>query len=151
MNEKPGKRLVTWNYYFGMLSKKVIACALIGFFGFIAFVAFRLAGTLLWGAFEPEWRSTLGLWVVLAGLLCAVGSVTLWGGFRMLTNVKNAEKIAPITRHNTGDLPEVETLVRSSDLRPSHQQAELLRAAKPGQETPPEELLRAAQTNRDNG
>ncbi len=58
--------------------------------------------------------------------------------------------MVPVTRHKTGDLPEVETLVRASDLPPSHQQAELLRAAQPGQETSPEELLRATQGNRDN-
>ena len=60
-------------------------------------------------------------------------------------NVTGVTLIVP----NTAPLPPPEdTLLRASDLPPSHQQAELLRAAKPGQETPPEELLRAGQENR---
>jgi len=51
--------------------------------------------------------------------------------------------IAPITPQNAKQLPEIETLVRASNLPPSHQQAELLRATSQGSETPPEELLRA--------
>ena len=58
----------------------------------------------------------------------------------MGTDVTEVTFIAPKTALV---LPPEESLLRPSDLPPSHQQAELLRAAKPGQETPPEELLRA--------
>jgi hypothetical protein len=61
----------------------------------------------------------------------------------LFREAKAIERVAPITRHNTGHLPAAETLVRASDLPPSHQQAELLRAAPQGSETPAEELLRA--------
>jgi len=53
------------------------------------------------------------------------------------------DQIVVMRRPNTGNFPEVETLIRPSDLPPSNQQAELLRAAQDGKETPAEELLRA--------
>ncbi|HLK57424.1 MAG TPA: hypothetical protein VKU00_12715 [Chthonomonadaceae bacterium] len=53
----------------------------------------------------------------------------------------------PITDHNAHLLPLMETLVRGSDLPPTEQQNELLRAVQQGQETPTEQLLRASQTN----
>ena len=55
------------------------------------------------------------------------------------------ERVAPITHRNTHRLPPEESLVRPSELPPSQQQAELLRAAPFGRETPPAELLRATQ------
>ena len=82
---------------------------------------------------------------ILAGvIILSIASLLPLLGWRLGKAAFVAERVTPITRRNTGDIPEVESLVRPSDLPPSHQQAELLRAAKPGQETPPEELLRAA-------
>lgn len=77
-------------------------------------------------------------------------SVGLFCGCKsFFTSAREIEPVAPITRHNTGDLPAVETLVRPSELPPSHQQTELLRAARHGQETPAEELLRATSTQQE--
>jgi hypothetical protein len=80
----------------------------------------------------------------LLSVLC-VGAI--WYGVRLFKSAEKKESVALITRHNTGSLPEVETLVRGSDLPPSQQQAELLRAVKSGQETSPEELLRATEAH----
>jgi len=65
--------------------------------------------------------------------------------YRSCWSAQEIEPVAPITRHNTGRLPEIETLVRPSDIPLSHQRAELLRATEPGQETPAEELLRSTE------
>jgi hypothetical protein len=60
---------------------------------------------------------------------------------------KTVRALQPINFADTTAIPEEETLVRASDIPPSHQQAELLRAAPQGSETLAEELLRAT-TNR---
>jgi len=65
------------------------------------------------------------------------------GAFQLFKKERTIERVAPITRHSTSFLPPKESLVRASDLPPSQQQAELLRAAPRGSETPTEELLRA--------
>ena len=59
--------------------------------------------------------------------------------------------VVPLTRANMGDLPALDTLVRASQApaQTDEQQAELLRAAQYGRETPAEELLRAS-TNQEN-
>lgn len=60
---------------------------------------------------------------------------------------KDIEPVRPLTSYNVHQLSPEDSLVRASDLPPSHQQAELLRAVPQGSETPPEEMLRA-DTNR---
>lgn len=51
--------------------------------------------------------------------------------------------VIPLTRVNTADLPAPEILVRASSEPPQAQESMLLRAAAEGQETPPEQLVRA--------
>ena len=143
MSEKPRKRLVGWNQYLAILGKKGIIYG-IGFLCIIAVcVCFLGVGSA-------------GVWILLRGadnfvvtlIVCgvSVGILMLRSGKFLYTKAKSMEAVALITRHNTGHLPAVETLVRASGLPPSHQQAELLRAAQYGNETPPEELLRATTT-----
>ena len=76
---------------------------------------------------------------------------TFCGCMPFFVRARTIEPIAPITRHNTGQLPEVETLVRASDAPPSQQQTELLRAARQGSETPSEQLLRAGKESGQDG
>ena len=70
----------------------------------------------------------------------------IWLGKSMFKKAQRIEPVALLKRQSVIPLPEAETLVRASELPPSHQQAELLRAAPQGSETPVAELLRA--TNR---
>ncbi len=63
----------------------------------------------------------------------------------LFKRVEQIRPVALITKHTAKRLPEVETLVRGSDLPSSSSQAELLRAAGKGAETPSEHLLRATQ------
>ena len=84
------------------------------------------------------------------GVFGTCSLLTLWYGKTLFKAATQIRPVVLITKHNAKYLPEVETLVRASDLPTSRQQAELLRVAKPGQETPPEELLRAIQGNKGN-
>jgi hypothetical protein len=132
MSEKPGKRLVSkWEYVRVTAVRTLVGSGFMFSVILGSLTLFPTISCFMWGqAFGVVfWGSWTACFLAIA-----------------VSFYKKSEKIkhvAPITRHNTGHLPEVETLVRAADLSPSHQQAELLRAAKPGQETPAEELLRA--------
>jgi hypothetical protein len=88
--------------------------------------------------------------VLMLGL-GAFSSVLCVGATRFALALQKAARqlppVAPITRHNTGKLPEVETLVRGSERPVSSAQTELLRATYQEANTPSEQLLRAAQHN----
>jgi len=71
----------------------------------------------------------------------------MWFGRILFKRAEKIEPVALITQHNSRNLPDIETLVRGSD-PPLSQSTTLLRAVQQGQETPQEELLRAAQTNK---
>ncbi len=140
--EKPQKRLMGKGRYYTVVGIKVSLSAVSVVFA-IAAVAGVLfcAVTMAWSIFRPDYMFPLPeyipLFCVIIFLFCCSLQVWLWQ--------RQIKPVAAITRHNTGDLPDVETLVRASNLPPSHQQAELLRASGQGAETPAEQLLRAAQ------
>jgi predicted membrane metal-binding protein len=140
--EKPQKRLVGKGRYYTVVGIKIslsavsVVLAIAG----VAGVVF-CAVTMIWSIFRPDYMFPLPEYIpifcVIIFLFCCSLHVWLWQ--------RQIKPVAPIMRHNTGDLPEVETLVRASNLPRSHQQAELLRAAGQEAETPPEQLLRAGQ------
>jgi hypothetical protein len=146
MSEKPRKRLVSWQQCLGIKGVKgagysfSIVCILGGllflFFG-LMFAASGLSERHIEGPLE---------WILPGGFMSGLGIATIRGGKMLFKYTKEIPPVQLITHHNTGQLPEVETLVRASDLPTSHQQANLLRAAPQGSETPAEELLRAATT-----
>ena len=151
MSEKPQKRLVSKREYLKTLLGKggfyssAMACAVGGGVLLIVSLFFLWLGLPPWDNL-PDVGDRI--WMFLCGVLLGVPFVTaVWFGVSLFKAGARMEPVAPITRHNTGQLPEIETLVRASDLPPSHQQAELLRAAPQGSETPPEELLRATAAN----
>ena len=166
MSDKPGKRLVIHNnahqdkippapkrlvskgHYiitnaakivFGLLSVLLLVCFCLSLCLFIFCCVFPFG---VFGEMSEVFFRGSGV-----SLILSLGAFCVCMLFHM--RARTIEPIVQVTRHNTGSLPEVETLVRASDLPPSHQQAELLRAAQPVQETPPEELLRATQGSRD--
>jgi hypothetical protein len=161
MSKKPGKRLIIhsnahrdraptrstpptrlvskWEYlatvvvggFFGLLGVLSISVAIIS-----SFILLCMCGIPFLGELSEDFSNIAGGSFVLSlGAFCVC--------LPLFMRVQKMETVAPATRHNIGDLPDVETLGRASDLPPSQQQAELLRAAKSSQETPPEELLRA--------
>lgn len=148
MSEKPKKRLVGWTQYLMTIQDKslhYVAGSVCGIGGllFLMFSAFLFYALLSEGV-------DAGFFLSLTGGGAAFGIFLLWAGTAIFKNAKEIAPVALITRHNTGQLPAVETLVRASDIPLSQQQAELLRAAPQGKKTPAEELLRAGHENRQD-
>ena len=132
--EEPQKRVVRWKEYAEFVSVQGIAGSL-GYFFLLGGMLFLIAGIPL---------ALLGGWIGLFGgaILSIMGLFGINISKTLFDKIEKMEPLALLTKENAKHLPETETLVRPSDLPSSQQQAELLRAAQPGQETPPEELLR---------
>jgi hypothetical protein len=143
MSEKPQKRLVGWKQYLSILGKKGLTygwatmCIIAG-----CLLLLGVASACLWILFDGVSESSLFTLLALIGALVGFSIQTLRAGKSLYVRARNMETVTLLTRHNTADLPAIETLVRASDA-PTSQQAELLRAAQYGKETPAEELLRA--------
>ncbi len=90
------------------------------------------------------------VYMYVAFLLFCVSAGMFFAAFRFYTNEQKVKRVVPITKRSSHLLPPEETLVRPSDLPRSHQQAELLRAATHGSETPAEELLRATTNSKED-
>ena len=147
---KPRKRLVGWKQYarttwakgIGYSGATVVSCCGVGFL--------VLGLILLWQGFQIS-EPTARMSIVMGGVGCGIGSfLTLWYATTLFKDAQQIEPVELITKYNVKDLPEVETLVRGSTVR-LRTQAELLRAAGQGLETPTEQLLRATQANRQDG
>jgi hypothetical protein len=140
MSEKPQKRLVSKGRYAWLMAVRAVlvsialVCILIGLF-------FTRLWLLMPHSIQGEPTCTVGI-------LASICGGTYFLSFRLFKKERTIERVLPITKHTTSFLPPKESLVRASDMPPSHQQAELLRAAQMCHETPPEELLRAGQENR---
>ena len=154
-DDKPPKRLVGWKQYVRNIAARIlgrfVAGALLGAglssFGFAIFVLALLGGNADVNA-HPIPDGLFPRYLIGGGLLGGLCMLGLWSAKVLLKRVEKIEPIGLITRQNTGNLPEVETLVRSSDQPDVDQQTELLRAAQYGKETPDEELLRAGEVSR---
>ena len=135
MSEKPQKRLVSKGRYVWLMTGRTTllsAAVIFASVGIFSLVLAVICAAHDWGM-EPTYK--------------IVGTVLVLLAFELYRKERTVERAAPITMRTTSILSPEETLVRASDLPPTHQQAELLRAAPQGSETPLEELLRAT-TNR---
>jgi hypothetical protein len=154
MSEKPQKRLVIHS---NAGRDTVRPIQLVGQEGYIKGIGAKI--TLF----------SLSLFVLLAGLAILAASVwfcfqcadcgsvfelafyvsigTLCYGRHVFIEAKQIKPVRPVIAHNAYRFSPKEILLRASDVPPSQQQAELLRAARYGKETPAEELLRATTTN----
>ena len=148
--KKPQKRIVSKERYVQVMGKKVgfysIAVCSLG----IGSISLLYMFSVWCNAVNAYVRNdvhtyhvandTLGnFWPFLFGWFV----LWMWISRKLFRDGKAIEPVQPITERNTHLLPLQDTLVRSSDLPPSEQQAELLRAVQTGQETPPEQLLRS--------
>jgi hypothetical protein len=144
--EKPKKRLVGWKQYFGKTATGILGRSGAGTF---------LAGGrwCFWLLFfficscrgRPPHPVEFAQRYLLDGL-CVLGALMgLRGAKALFKRVEYADLV-----ENAGRLPMTATLVRASNLLPSDQQAGLLRAARQGIETPPEQMLRATQEDRQS-
>jgi len=147
---KQRKRLVHKHQYLRMLAEKSGLYSFSLFFGGTGIVCLLIAAFCF--ALVPDaWRnradwdepSYVGL-LLFSGLFSLFCFGTMWGALTLFKAARAVEKVTPITPHNTGLLPEVETLVRSSERPAIDPQAVLLRAVSQSPQPPPEQLLRAA-------
>ena len=140
---KPQKQLVSKEQYVRHIGKNLtltgvsvlalavgIPCLLICFCWGIGLFLQALEGHVP----SDAWYWYLGLLMVTGGLMKI--------GLRTKKAVESSEAIVIVTHRNVHQLRDEDSLVRGSDLPPTEQQAELLRAVQTGQETPSEELLR---------
>lgn len=149
MSAQPQRTLVSRKRYIQVMGLKLSLFAVgAGAIGGGLIAGFAFMNEIVISLVYPhETRFTLldcTAFAVGAGMLLMCGAVTY----------RKSHKIAAIeltTPQNAHLLPVQETLVRASVQPPSHQKAELLRAAQYGKETPAEELLRATQGNRKDG
>ena len=82
----------------------------------------------------------------IAGLFLGLFAAGLMAiAFHLSKTTKSINSVTPMTPHIFRLLPLEQTLVRAAEAPPSEQQAELLRPAGQGSETPSAQLLRAAQ------
>jgi hypothetical protein len=131
MSEKPQQRLVgKWDYV-QTTGKKI------GLYSMAVFLV--CAGVM--EALEMNWHN--GVMSIIFGV--AVIILAVWCCKHFVVTAKKIEPIRLHTKRATDLLAPEESLIRASDRPPSQQQAELLRAAGQGAETPAEELLRAGQ------
>jgi len=142
---KPRRRLVGWTQYLKTQADKGVFYSFASAFMCGGIALLFLAGMIVILSIINVFRGDfLG---IVAG---SIGVGMAWVGLRMNRMAKNwikeAQQIAPVallTKSTAKQLPEVETLVRGSDRPLTDPQDELLRAAQQGQQTPPEQLLRA--------
>jgi hypothetical protein len=147
MSEKPQKRLVSNQQYISIIGEKL---SLHVFGGLL--LAFGFAGlVLLWALWKSGFAvnpDTQDATEVFAVAVSAVSLLLLVSSRFLLRKASKIESVAPITTRAVHLLPPEEILVRGSDRPSTNQQAELLRAAGQGPETPAEELLRASGNRR---
>jgi hypothetical protein len=137
MSEKPQKRLVSKGQYAWSMTGRatLLSAAVI----FASVGIFSLVLAVICAAHGWNMESTYGI----------ISTVLVLLAFGLYRKERTVERVAPITKHTITLTPE-STLVRPSALPPSQEQAELLRAAQYGKETPAEELLRATFTTRQD-
>jgi hypothetical protein len=130
-SEKPRKLVVSKGRYAMLIAQRTVlttgAIQLFVICGLSSVVCISSISTRVMGFAAPS----LG-----------VAVTTLLLGLCLIKIEQKVERVAPATQQNTQHLPEIQTLVRPSDLPPSHQPAELLRMAQSGDATPADELLR---------
>ncbi len=152
MSEEPQKRLVRMKEYVGVVAGKGIlsSTAYVFLSGGVLLLVAGIPSAILGGlsALQGHLDGTSGL--VMGALLSALGFAGIYKSTKMFARIEKIEPVALLTKENAKHLPETETLVRASDLPPTHQQTELLRAVRDIAETPPEQLLRATQESRQD-
>ena len=141
--DKSQKRMVSKGSYLKLMSTR--GRLMSGTILFSVFGAMSLSAAL-WGITNHH-RQFWGLWLFETCLGFAFGAWSWRIASYCFREEQKVERVALVTNRTVNLMPPKESLVRASDMPPSHQQTELLRAAQNGKETPPEELLRATTSN----
>ena len=147
---KTGKRIVSKGTYAKAQGKRLLLCLVAAGFLFTAWIGFQLAvpvaSTILHIYPALLYNEAFRL-LVFFTLPILIGIVVFLIGRRGMRSIERAVHIdagIPLTRANTADLSAPDSLVRASSEPLQAQEAVLLRAATEGQETPPEQLVRAS-------
>jgi len=127
----------------------LLSLSFLCFLGGLCFGGLYATGLYVYSMFSGSQSNDLGPFFVLSVLAFLCGGAFFLSSCLFKKEGK-IERVVPITQHNTSSLPPAESLVRASSIPPS-QQAELLRSAQYGEETPAEELLRASTTDGQGG
>jgi hypothetical protein len=146
--EKPKKRLVGWAEYCDAVSTRGATSLVAGALGFGGSLLLSVAGSAVILMLVQLWQRDISgaMFCAVVGAITGLfGAIGTWLARFFFAEARKITPVALLTKASARDLPEVEVLVRGSDLPPPAQQAELLRAAGKGAETPPEQLLRATQ------
>jgi len=89
----------------------------------------------------------MGVGIVIGG----IGVLGIWAARSFARIARHAAPVELLTKSSAKHLPEAETLVRGSDRPKTAEQIELLRAVRQSPaSSPPEQLLRATQENRQD-
>ena len=134
MSGKPQKRLVSRGLYLRLLGKRTVLSSSASGIGCMGVLLLLVSGFSLvrFAVFHQVLNQSIyGFCFAVIGSAGA-GTMALRIARNLLKEAKAIERVAPVTRHNTGLLSEVETLVRAFDPPRTHQQSELLRAAEQG-------------------
>ena len=144
--ERPqSRRVVTKGRYITFLGKKVAYFSTFSLFAVMTLICggmfLVMLGSSIAAGLDGDIFSTF---LRVIGIVFFGGCTEFTGRYTMLAwkELDLIEPVVPLTRHNTGDLPEEESLVRASEAPPAYQSDVLLRAAQGSQETPQEQLLR---------
>ena len=143
MDEQSPRRVVSKGRYVRVMSTKMALASTYVFSFFLALFALFGSMVCIILAFDPQNRA-LWAFLLLPALGCAAVSTSAF--FWTLHLIRKEQQIAPVlplTRRNAHMASAEESLVRASDLPPTHPETELLRSTSYDQETPAEELLRA--------
>jgi hypothetical protein len=153
-SEQARKRLMHWREYAatkvgnGIDYGFAVAAAGIGIVGLVSGMAIIWLGIL---NFEDPSTVKWQIGCIIAGsVLIGFAIVAMRAANEMIMAFSDRPPVQLVTRETARHMPSAEILVRASTMPPS-QQAELLRAAQHGKETPAEELMRATTTTGQNG
>ena len=150
MEPKTGKRIVSKRAYVKAQGKRSVLAVGAIVLWVATIVGIWLIGLFLFQAISGVSRSdsmVIAFMPYFVIIIFVTGTVTLLLALSAKSVTKTARAIdpgVPLTRANTADMPAPDTLVRASTEPLQAQQSVLLRAAAEGQETPPEQLVRAS-------
>ena len=148
MHPKTGKRIVSKGEYAASVGWKSSLSAFgVGVMG-VGIVGIVIAGFLtidaLGAAIKDHISDDINIAAADLLIIGGVSALIFWAGRKTVRKAKQIDAGTLLTRANTANLPAPDSLVRASAEPLQAQQAVLLRAAAQGNETPPEQLVRAS-------
>jgi len=153
--KKPERRLVGWMEYVKTVATRGATYSFAGFC--VCVGSFVLLGGVVWllsticevinNYSEAGVPGDAFLQGTIGASVCVFGVIGVMMGIAFYQDTKQKAPVALLTKSTAKHLPEVETLVRSSDQPETNLSGELVRATHYETETLAEQLLRSTQEN----